>query len=273
MRMTISVGELFRQCGLETAGVVRWGQRIPVDEPGVYIVSSTPDAEDGRGIISDYRPDFEALAQLRVACPNILVDGVPATERDIANRLTKFWIPNTAALYIGRATTSLRSRVSAYYSTKIGHTSPHAGGWWLKTLVDVDELFVHYATADAPISSEALLLKNFAAAVPPSVRRTVHDPERIAPFANVEVKPRVYKRHGMAGYKIQRADAESSLKPTARAEFLPAPDRGRSPARPTSAGQVGSSKGTRIESQVITDRDRAGSNLRIPARSSSRCRQ
>jgi hypothetical protein len=186
--MTISVGELFRQCGLDTAGVVRWGQRIPLDEPGVYIVSSTPDVEDVRGMISDYRPDLEALARLRVACPKILVDGVPATELDIANRLTRFWVPNTAVLYIGRATTSLRSRVNAYYSTKIGHKSPHAGGWWLKTLVDIDELSVHYAAADAPITSETLVLKKFAATVPLSVRRTFHDVERIAPFANVEVE-------------------------------------------------------------------------------------
>jgi len=57
------------------------------------------------------------------------------------------------------------------------------------------------------------------------------------------------------------------VKPAARAEFSSAQAPDPRPANPTSAGQVGSGKGTRIESQVITDKDRAGSYLRIPARS------
>jgi hypothetical protein len=214
-----------------------------------------------------YQYDLGAFEALRIDCPSVTVDGAPATNESLAERIGAFWIPESAILYVGLASTSVRKRVGQYYSTHIGQRSPHAGGWWLKTLVGLESLFVHYAEAETPRSTEDRLLKTFAAAVPPSVRRALHDSERIAPFANVEVQAGIRKRHGMAGYKKDRANAKTSLIPAARAEPSPAPDREHGRARPTSPGQVGASKGPRIESQVITDKDRASSNLRIPARS------
>ncbi|MFB9652769.1 hypothetical protein [Pseudarthrobacter oxydans] len=263
--MTISVGELFDECGLRSAGVVQWGDQIELDVPGIYIVASTPDLDDPAGQVNNYRPNFEAFDALRSVCPRVTVDGVPATSEKLAERIGAFWIAQSATLYVGLAGTSVRKRVNQYYSTGIGQRSPHAGGWWLKTLVGLESLFVHYAKAQTPRLAEARLLETFAAAVPPSARRAIHDSERIAPFANVEVQAGLRKRHGMAGYKKEPARSKTPLIPTPGAEFTPAPDR--APARPASPSQVGSSIGTRIESQVITDKDRASSNLRIPARS------
>lgn len=48
--------------------------------------------------------------------------------------------------------------------------------------------------------------ETFGAAVPPRVRSTLYDSERIAPFANIEVQAGIRKRHGMAGYKKERAN-------------------------------------------------------------------
>ena len=138
------------------------------------------------------------------------VDGKLATGEELAQRIGTFWVPGSAILYIGLAGTSVRKRVSQYYITRIGQRAPHAGGWWLKTLADVDTLFVHYTAADAPKSKEALMLRTFAAAVPPSVRQTLHDVERIAPFANVEVQAGLRKRHGLGGYKKQREKSQAS---------------------------------------------------------------
>jgi hypothetical protein len=265
--MTISVGELFEKSELRPAGVVQWGDQVPLNLPGVYVVTSTPELSDAVGRIGKYQHDLDAFATLRMVCPSVTVDGAPATNESLAERIGAFWIPETAILYVGLASTSVRKRVDQYYGTHIGQRSPHAGGWWLKTLVDLESLFVHYAETETPRSSEDLLLKTFAAAVPPSVRIALHDSERIAPFANVEVKAGIRKRHGMDGYKKERANAETSLKHASRAELSSAPEGSHSPARSTSPSQAGAGKGTRIESQSITDKDRAGSNLRIPARS------
>lgn len=265
--MTISVGELFDECGLRSAGVVQWGNQVGLDVPGIYVVASTPDLDDPAGHVDSYRPNFEALDALRSVCPRVTVDGFPATSERLAERIGAFWIPETAVLYVGLAGMSVRKRVNQYYSTPIGHRSPHAGGWWLKTLADLDGLYVHYAATESPKPAEARLLNTFAASIPPPVRRALHDAERIAPFANIEVQPGIRKSHGMAGYKLERATAKTALKPTASEEGSHAQARDprfevRAVAKSSSPGQA-----IHIESQVISDQDRKGSNLRIPARS------
>lgn len=267
--MTIPVGELFEKSELHPAGAVQWGDQVALDLPGVYIVASTPDLSDPLGRIGAYRPDLSAFDALRVVCPSLTVDGVPATNEKLAERIGAFWIPESPVLYVGLAGTSVRKRVNQYYGTHIGQRSPHAGGWWLKSLLGLDSLFVHYAAAEIPKLAEARLLETFAAAVPPSVRQALHDfdSQRIAPFANVEVQTGFRKRHGMAGYKLKRANMKTSLKPAVGTEISSTHDRDPRPTKLTFAGQVASGKGTRIESQVITDKDRAGSNMRIPARS------
>ncbi|MCO4261484.1 hypothetical protein NG697_00765 [Pseudarthrobacter sp. MDT3-26] len=265
--MTISVGELFEKSELHPAGVVIWGDQVPLDRPGVYVVASTPDVSDAVGRSGIYQPDFEALASLRTNCPSVTVDGAPATSEQLADRIGAFWIPESAVLYVGLAGTSVRNRLNQYYRTQIGQRAPHAGGWWLKTLDNLGELFVHYAATEAPKSAEARLLETFAAAVHPSLRRALHDSERIAPFANVQVQDGTLKRHGMAGYKLERVNSSTMLTPAVHAEVPSTPAAVPRPENLTDAVKVGAAQETRIESQVITDKDRAGSNLRIPARS------
>lgn len=265
--MTISVGELFEESELRLAGVVQWGDKVPLDHPGVYVVASTPDVSDAVGAYGIYQPDLTAFESLRTVCPSVTVDGAPATSEQLADRIGAFWIPESAILYVGLAGTSVRKRIDQYYRTQIGHRAPHSGGWWLKTLGNLGELFIHYARAEAPKSAETLLLENYAAEVHPSVRRALHDSERIAPFANVRVQDGTLKRHGMAGYKLERENSAILLNSVASFGVSPALAHVVRQENPTAADNVGLGNGTRIASQVITGNDRAGSNLRIPARS------
>lgn len=199
--MTISVGELFDKCGLHPGGVVKWGQQVPLDAPGVYVVSSTPDIHDSSGALRAYSHDPVAFEKLRQVCPSVAVDGKSATGEELAARIGAFWIPDCAVLYIGLAGTSVQKRVGQYYSTRIGQRSPHAGGWWLKTLSGLGDLFVHFAPASDPNSMETALLSAFAESVPLASVTNLHDAERVAPFANVDVRPGFRKRHGLANYK------------------------------------------------------------------------
>jgi hypothetical protein len=203
--MAISVSELFDAGGLTIAGAVKWGQRIPFDEPGIYVVSSAEDPSNrvGEGLI--YAPDPIAFEALRDLCPNVAVDGTSGTNDELAARIGAFWIPDSPVLYIGMAGTSVQKRVNQYYATHLGHRSPHAGGWWLKTLAGLENLYVHYAPAADPKAREAALLRAYAESVPKAVRTKLFDPERIAPFANIEVSPGNRKRHGLSGYKTARA--------------------------------------------------------------------
>jgi hypothetical protein len=267
MAMTISVAELLEKCDLEWAGVVQWGQQIQLDQPGVYVVSSTADLEDCVGLLPDYRPDPASFKNLRLLCPEVMIDGTPATDEALAQRIRAFWIQDSPVLYIGLAGTSVQKRVGQYYVTRIGHRSPHAGGWWLKTLSGLADLYVHYAPASDPAAAESALLSAYAESVPEAVRRQLFDRERIAPFANVNVRQGLRKRHGLAGYKVERT-ATAPASPRMRSqpgglttqESLPVFGQNQ-------ASSAGHSRSIRIESQVISEADRTRSNLRIPARS------
>ncbi len=132
---------------------------------------------------------------------DLTVDGIPATPNLLAERLGHFWIPNEPILYIGKASTSLRTRVRQYYSTKLGARSPHAGGWWLKTLDELDQLYIHFALCHDATEREQQMLAAFADAFDPVHRKQLFDSDRVGPFANVETTTRLNKRHGLLNCK------------------------------------------------------------------------
>ncbi|UVJ40562.1 hypothetical protein [Arthrobacter sp. CJ23] len=265
--MTISVGELFDKCGLRFDGVARWDEKVPLNEPGIYAIASTSDLNDSIGLMTSYRPSQQAFDLLKATCPSVTIDGRSATTDELADRIGDFWIPQSAILYIGLAGTSVQTRVDQFYRTRIGQRAPHSGGWWLKTLSGLEDLYVHYAAANDPAAMESLMLRTFAAAVPPSIRRALHDHDHVAPFANVKVAGG-NKRHGLGGYKIiLRKAGQNELAAEARHVVTPSIAEIRPIANLRKSGPETTDHRALIESQVITQKDRANSNLRIPARS------
>ena len=169
--MPISVNELFAAANAISSGVVRWGEQVPSTKPGVYCVAKTADPNAPKVDAPSYVPSASAYATLLTARPHLSVDGVRATCASLASRLEQFWIPNEPVLYIGLAGTSMRQRIDQYYATKLGARSPHAGGWWLKTLADHDRLYVHYAACDDVHKAERVMLLHVSAALPRAASR------------------------------------------------------------------------------------------------------
>lgn len=266
--MPISVGELFTAAGAVSSGVVRWGVQVSPTEPGVYCVARTADPNAAVVNAPAYIPSASAYATLLTARPHLSVDGGPATPSSLAKRLGQFWIPNEPVLYIGLAGSSLRKRISQYYATRLGARSPHAGGWWLKTLADLGDLYVHFAACDDVDQRERVMLQAFADTVLPEHRTALFDQERIAPFANVKVANGLYKRHKLQHYK-------SDPQGTGVAVTLPAvPATAPASMTPTQAPPVVSPDVAAsgefdvvVYSQPVTDKDRNRSNIRIPSAS------
>ncbi len=102
-------------------------------------------------------------------------------------------------MYVGLAGASVRSRVNQYYSTRRGARKPHAGGWFLKTLTILPDLWVYHAAADDPDGAERRMLGAFCAGVSDESRRLLFDPERPFPFGNLEWPRGTRKRHGIVG--------------------------------------------------------------------------
>ena len=261
--MTISVSELLNHVGLVHGGVVSWGDPVPEARPGVYLVSSSADPLDSIGLIDEYSPNFDVLSQLKALIPDIAVDGLSASVEQIAQRLSQFWIPDTPILYIGLAGTSIRRRVNQYYSTKVGANSPHSGGWWLKTMTNLDDLYVHFAATIDSRAAEQRMIDTFADSVPTNVGQQLFDSERIAPFANVEVKKGRRKQHGLNNYKTAKGQRPQKAKDLLEVRHLPSHVPPPTIAAPKSSSEP-NAETLRVQSQRITAKDRLGNVLRIP---------
>lgn len=202
--MPSTVIELLGAAGLEWAGSVRWGTPVPASYPGVYVVAldespSTRDAVLGHAPIGKAK-----VAELLGVRPELRLDTSRPTVEVLAGRLAGCWLPEETVLYIGLAGTSVGRRVKQYYSTPLGARSPHAGGWFLKTLSNLGDLTVHYSRAVDPGAAERALLQAFVDRVETASCRKLHDPLCPYPFANLVGPAEVRKAHGITGARAPR---------------------------------------------------------------------
>jgi hypothetical protein len=198
----LTVAELFKAAGLVPQGVVCWGERIPEEDSGVYVVAFTADinALEARPGAAISMPAIRHLLDVR---PELALNGKRPSAWELGARIGAFWLPDETIVYIGKAT-SLNSRVGSYCRTKLGAKKPHAGGWWLKVLRgDMRaELQVHYARVKSPDLSEDAMMGTFCEHVSKSARAALPDPDHPFPFANLEwhTKGRkLRKAHGIRG--------------------------------------------------------------------------
>lgn len=198
----LNVNQLFEYTGVQRGGAVPWGAKVPLDQPGVYVVATTPDGEDSAGF-ETCPLDSSAIDKLIVARPEATVDGRAATAQTIGARLADMWVTGSSIIYIGLAGTNVRKRVQQFYSTAIGARTPHAGGWPVKML-DSTKLWVHYGATNNPGGVELAMVQSYVSSLPDEVRVRLIDQHLPLPFANLAVPNGPRKRHGFAGVKEPR---------------------------------------------------------------------
>lgn len=194
--MPSSVRAIIDATGGSHDGAARWGDQPKESRGGIYILSlwNDPDRVGGLSIAPLSMVRIEELLEVR---PELSVDGVRPSALQLGVRLQGMWLQNEAVQYVGKAT-SLQSRVRQYYTTPLGARSPHAGGWPLKMLDCLDDLWVHYSVSARPELAEQLALSAFVDTVSAEAKTRLHDPAHPYPYANLE-GPGGRKRHGITG--------------------------------------------------------------------------
>ena len=199
--MPSSVNSIFSSSNAVYKGVVKWGQSVPISRPGVYAVSSSSDPTFIQDSIHQVNIDHKVVEQWVSSLPRFELDKVQNPNFiDVIDRLMSFWLQDEHIVYIGKAT-SLRSRISQYYRTPLGARRPHAGGHWIKTLSNLNSLFVHYGISDQPKKTEDLMLQEFIDKVSNETLNQLFDPDHPFPFANLEYPQGNRKRHGIGKSK------------------------------------------------------------------------
>jgi hypothetical protein len=142
-----------------------------------------------------------AVGELLAVRRELTLDGARPSAGALAERIASFWLPDETIVYIGLARTSLRTRVRDYYKTPLGARRPHAGGWFIKSLANVNELLVHFAPADDTRAAENAMLGSFCSRVSEATLAALRDPAHPFPFANLERPAGVRKAHGLRGVR------------------------------------------------------------------------
>jgi hypothetical protein len=195
------VATVFAAAGLDQEGVVAWGQPLPNNRSGVYVVATGQEPDSLDRMLAQAPISGAAIEELLAVRPELTLDGQRPTADELASRIAAFWLPDEPIVYIGLAT-SLRTRVRSFYRTPLGAARPHSGGWFLKTLANLDGLYVHFAPAVDFDAAEIAMLDAFVAGVSRATRTRLADPDHPWPFANLEIRQggrKIRKRHGIKG--------------------------------------------------------------------------
>lgn len=251
--MPTSVAEAFAAAGLARHAVVKWGTRPTTSSSGVYVVALTSSLDDLDATLS--RPPLanDAFEAWMSRCPELMLDGIRPSVDQLKRRIKGFWLPDETIVYIGLAAT-LSSRLGAYYRTPIGVRRPHSGGYFLKLLSNLDDLWVHYAPCADPASAEDAMIGRFCADVTDETKRALIDPQHPFPFANLEWPPGVRKAHGLRGAREPRSLGRAEVSTAA------GPEPVRAAVKPTQATTPGNNR-----TQRVTAADLRDGHIRIPA--------
>jgi hypothetical protein len=257
--MPTSVAESFGAAGLTREAVVRWGTRPSTSNPGVYIVALTDSATAITGVRAEAPLADAAFAQWLRVLPDLTLDGARPTVEQLMNRVRGFWLIDETILYIGLATT-LSSRLGAYYKTPIGARRPHAGGYFLKLLSNLEELWVHFAPCTDPESAreaEDTMLGRFCDGVSTEAKEALLDPDHPFPFANLEWPRGIRKAHGLRGAREPRLPMTRRVHAAVTSAATPGPAKA---ALSRAAGSGG-----RYRTQRVTAADLRSGQIRIPS--------
>jgi len=203
--MPSTVTSLFAAAGVRPLDAVPWGVAVsPTAGPGVYAIARhwDPDATTAPKM----EVDPLRVSQLLALRTELRVDGVRPCVAELSDRLISLGFSDEPVLYIGLAGSSLHNRLDQFYRTRPGARSPHAGGWPLKYVSELDACWVHLGPcATSTVNrAEFTFLAAFLASVSPQSRAKAVDPTLPLPYANLEIRDadrrtRKRKAHGITG--------------------------------------------------------------------------
>jgi len=257
--MPTTVAEAFAAVGLvrEKIVSVRWGTVPATSKPGAYIVSLTESLDTCNSKLKKAPLAADEFQRWLDRCRELTLDSTRPTVQQLMDRIQQFWIPDEVILYIGLAT-SLSTRLDDYYQTPIGARGPHSGGYFLKLLSSLDQLWVHYVPCSDFELAEDGMLRRFCEHVSENSRLSLHDPAHPFPFANLEWPRAKRKAHGLLKARCEAQKKTSNAPGTPESGVIV----------PILASVTPHDYAT----QRVTAADLRSGQIRIPSRNTSRTR-
>lgn len=193
----LTVKKVFNNVGLEPSAPVKWGEPLNIEGNGVYIVSLSDNPSKNRNTLPRFKMSNAVFSSWKKLSPELNVDG-NLSKSIIEQELNQYWKPKQNILYIGESTSltnGLAKRVNQFYIHKVGWKGPHTGGYWVKLLSELENLYVYYAVSPNPRDTEFKMLMYF---IEQTTGKSFYELEELGkhlPFANLKVD--FQKKHGI----------------------------------------------------------------------------
>ncbi len=186
----VSIKSLFEKFDLQIFEPVSWGGKIDCQLGGVYAISTSNNPNQNVKCLEHPEFDLRAIEAWQRSSPGLNFENVvDQSPESFAQELGKFWISQTSIAYIGQGN-NLGTRISQFYRHKIGKTSPHAGGQWIKTLKNLNQLHIFYSPCDNYKETEFKMLIYFAECITGMPYWEIENIPKYLPFGNLEVNLR-----------------------------------------------------------------------------------
>ncbi len=199
---------LLRSLDLMPDGPTRWGEPVRSRAPGVLLVEVPARLDAARIDVTVVRAWIERV-------PGLRLDSERPTPTQLADRLAAFWLPQQTVVYVGRTAKTLSARAASLFATPLGDRRPHAGGHWLWTLLDRDQLRIWWAETASPEEYEDGLIDAIAADTDAGAAQRLGASGPILPWANLTAATGEAKHTGITGSLLAESDARAATSPRA----------------------------------------------------------
>jgi transcription elongation factor GreA len=203
---------LLRTVGLLADGPIVWGRPIPARGPGVFVVELPAPLPSAPIEVTRVGKWVERVETLRL-------DGVRPTSKELAARLSSFWLPSQPVVFIGASETSVAARIAAMARTALGDRRPSSAGHWLHALRGLETARVWWASTTATEEYEDALMTAFVDGVPPADLQRLPSSQVVLPFANLRRSTGERRVTGLTGSLL--ADTVAAPAPPTRVVSVP----------------------------------------------------
>lgn len=189
--MSISVDTLFRSLNLKYSKPYKWNEKLDANINGVYVISTSNNPlipNQNKIELNICEKTFDSWLK---DAPNLEIENEKVFSiNQVKHYLKRFWDENENILYIGESTSEtnpIQKRVNQFYIHKVGKKGPHTGGYWIKLLSCLEDLYIYYAESPNPRQTEFKMIMKY---VEFKSGKNIFDLDNIVhyfPFANSKV--------------------------------------------------------------------------------------
>ena len=213
--MASSINGLLKSAGVNPNRLhtIRWGEPMRNSTIGIFFVSLSAKPDANAMVLSEAPLDETKLSAWISSPGDILcLDGEPCTDTGLLRqRMNQFWLPEESIVYIGQVFSmgGIKKRIDQLYKTGPGKRMQNVDGYWIKSLRNLNEMYIHYISVMNAEQISAGIIARFSsqAKCGPNVRPDKLASETIVPFANLQNKMPYLKNHGITWVKrMQQAE-------------------------------------------------------------------